>query len=102
MTEYDLAFAFLQSFVRAAVAAAADGKPVDDVRQFRDFCDRRGVRPTAERMELARDAAEVVKEWLASAPEDAGDTHLIPDEDLLAGLELHGWRGAYLRKDVKA
>ena len=27
-------------------------------------------------MELARDAAEVVKEWLASAPEDAGDTHL--------------------------
>ena len=97
MTEYDLAFAFLQSFVRASVAAAAGGKSVDDVREFRDFCARHGVRPTAERMELACDAAEVVKEWLASAPEDAGDTHLIPDEDLHAGLERHGWRTAFLK-----
>ena len=77
MTEYDLAFGFLQSFVQAAVAAAERGESIDDVREFRDFCDSAGVEPTPLRRELVRDAAEVVKECLVLTPDDAVSPYLL-------------------------
>ena len=101
MTEYDLAFGFLQCFVKAAAAAASKGRSLDDFREYRGFCDQLGVAPTATRMELARDAAEVVKECLALVRDEAGDTRLIPEEDLVAGLERYGWRVDFLNKDVR-
>lgn len=109
MTEFELALDFLQLYVRAAVAAAERGEPVDDAHEFRRYCDGLGVEVTPERIELTHDLAGVVKECLASDDVDTCDidggdggseTHLIAAASLLDGLERYGWRLSFLGKDV--
>ena len=105
MTEFELALDFLQAYVRAAVAAAEKGEPIDDAQEFRRYCDGLGVEITPERVELTRDLAGVIKECLArDVADETGDgeedTHLIAASCLLEGLEAYGWRLEYLEKDV--
>ena len=104
MNEFELALGFLQAYVQAAVAAAERGEPIDDAREFRRYCSEFGVEITPERVELTRDLAGVIKECLASDDTEEGDedTHLIAAGRLLEGLEIYGWRGEYLEKDVAA
>ena len=108
MTEFDLALEFLQTYVRASAAAAEVGESIDDQQEFERHCSPLGVEATAQRMELVRDMAGVVKECLVDENDielDANDAdeetqHLIPASCLAAGLERYGWRVEYLNKDV--
>jgi hypothetical protein len=104
VTEFDLAFSFLQSYIKAAVAAAEVGESVDDAAEFRRHCAESGVEPTEQRVELVRDLAGVLKECLAeddSDEEDGETARTIAGVCLLDGLERHGWRLAFLDKDVQ-
>ena len=106
MTEFDLALGFLQAYVRAATTAADAGEPLDDGRGLRDFCDGLGVEPTAERGELVRDLAGVINEWVRRGEDERDEEiadpagRVIPTACLTDGLERHGWRLAFLTKDV--
>ncbi|MGC1274730.1 MAG: hypothetical protein WBC44_13570 [Planctomycetaceae bacterium] len=98
MTEFDMALDFLQTYVKAATEAAEQGESVDDGREFRDFCDDRGIEPSNQRKELIHDLAGVVKECITRG-EDA-EQYLIPAANLADGLEQHGWRRRFLDRDV--
>ena len=100
MTEFDLALDFLQTYVRAA----EDGEVLDDEQEFRRHSRGLGVEPTAERRELAGDLSIVIREWLTAggpdAEEDGRETHVIPNSEIFAGLERHGWRVGFLNEAV--
>lgn len=98
MTEFDVALDFLQSYVKAATEAAEQGESIDDGREFRDFCDDRGIDPTDQRKELIHDLAGVVKECITRG-EDS-EQYLIPAACLADGLEQHGWRRPFLDRHV--
>lgn len=102
MTEYELAFSFLQTYIRAAVAAAEVGESVDDTAEFRRHCVEHGIEPTEERVELVRDLAGVLKECLAADDSDEDDetARTIAAVCLLQGLERYGWRAAFLSRRV--
>lgn len=103
MTEFDLALDFLQTYVREAAAAAEEGESLDDGKEFREFCGDLGVPATGQRLELVRDLASVIKEWLmADDSEEDDTTHTIAAVSLLEGLERYGWRMEFLSKDIAA
>jgi hypothetical protein len=106
MTEFELALEFLQAYVRSATIAAEAGEPFDEGRGFRRFCDDLGVEPTAERGELIRDLAGVINECVRRGEDERDEEvadpggRVIPTACLTGGLEQHGWRLAYLTKDL--
>lgn len=103
MTEFDLALDFLQAYVRQAAAAAEGGEPLDDGKEFREFCNDLGVPATGQRLELVRDLASVIKEWLiADETEEDESTHTIAAVSLLEGLERYGWRMDFLSREIAA
>ena len=106
MTEFDLALDFLQSYVRTATSAAQEGDPLNNQREFFEFCDGQGIEPTAERTELVGDLADVIHECVRRG-EDEQDEEVghpegrrIPTLCLAQGLERYGWRLPFLTKDV--
>lgn len=106
MTEFDLALEFLQTYAQAAAPASQQGVPIHNRRDFFEFCDDRGIEPTAERNELVWDLAVVVNECVRLGEDvpdegcDEANGRLIPTESLADGLERHGWRLEFLIKDV--
>ena len=112
MTEFEAAFDFVKDYAAAAaVAIRRDGR-LDDLAEYRRFCERRGLVPTPERLSLARDVAAASREYFAGvtagggmsvgvagvAAEDLAD---VPPLFLLDSLECRGWRAAFLHRAVR-
>lgn len=105
MTELELTVDFVRVFAEAVVTAVKTGERLDERREFASYCSDVGVEPTAERLDLARDIALVLREhfWEGDdgEPVDSDDLGAVPMRVLADGLERHGWRRVFLEKDVR-
>jgi hypothetical protein len=105
VTELELAIEFVKAFSARVIAVIKTGLPVDERAAFDGFCAEQGAEPTAERLELARDVVLVLRELRASGEDAAVDAAdlgaAVTARRIFTGLEVHGWRRAFLGKDVR-
>lgn len=104
MTELELTVDFVRVFADLVVTAVKSGERLDERREFAKYCDDLGTEPTAERLDLARDVALVMREhfWQPDdgEPVDGDDLSSVPSRLLADGLERHGWRREFLMREV--
>lgn len=106
MTELELTVDFVRVFAQAVVTAVKMGERLDERQEFAAYCNDAGAEATAERLDLARDIALVLREhfWEGDEgePVDSEDLGAVPIRVLADGLERYGWRRAFLDKDIDA
>ena len=107
MIELEFATEFVKDFAGGIAALVKGGRPLDEQEAFRGFCEGRGVEATAERLELARDVVLARRELLSAPLSRSGRPSrrrdpLAPVSAplLCRALEAHGWRRAFLCRDV--
>lgn len=111
MTEFEAAFDFVREYADAVAVAVRRNERTDDRAAYLAFCEERGLEPTPERLELARDIAIAAREYFAGTDEsglvvaDAGtdpeDLEDVPPLFFLDTLECHGWRAEFLNRGVR-
>jgi len=104
MTELELSVKFVRVFADAVVSAVKAGERLDERRAFASYCETLGADPTAERLDLARDVALVLREhfWAEDdgEPVDSDDFGSVPLRVFADGLERHGWRRPFLHREA--
>jgi hypothetical protein len=110
MTEFEAAFEFVRGYAHAVAVAVRRNEWTDDRVAYLGFCEERGLEPTPERLELARDIAITAREYCAGPDEgglvvaDAGtdpdDLDDVPPLFFIDTLECHGWRAEFLHREV--